>query len=298
MNAKQTLQLILLAAIWGGGFMLLRVAVPEFGAWWLAELRGLVAALVMAVVMLLARQAYALGQHARHFFWLGLFNLALPYVCFSFGAQFLPAAYLALLNATSPLFTALWAAGWDGVPFTHRKVMGMLLGLVGVGVLVGLGPIPLNPSTLLAVGVVLLAPLSYGFAGNYIRKFTGQVGTTRLVAGTQAVAALLLLPLACLMGLPAASTASGLFSPSGPALVAVLLMGSVVTAYGFMLFYQLVTQAGPERAMTVTYLMPVCAMLWGWAVLGEGVTAIMLLGCAIVLTGTYLILRPARVKTS
>jgi drug/metabolite transporter (DMT)-like permease len=273
-NSKQLFQLVMLSAIWGGGFILLRVAAPTFGTWWLAELRGAVAALTMVGVVL------------------GLFNLALPYACFSFGALHLPAAYLALINATSPLFTALWAAGWDGVPFTRRKLAGMALGLFGVALLVGLGPIAPTPTVLLAIGVVFLAPISYGFAGNYMKKFTAPVGPTRLVAGTQAAASLMLLPLAVVMGVPSAAP----WPPTWQTWVAVLLIGALVTAYAFMLFYKLVAEAGPEHAMTVTYLMPVFAMAWGWLVLGERVTLVMLAGCAIILGGTALILRPGKAK--
>ncbi len=285
MSRKHLIQLVLLAAIWGGAFMLLRVAAPAMGAAWIAAFRAVFAALAMLALLLVTRQALRLDLHTRHYVVLGLINLALPYLCFSFAATRLPTAYLALINATSALFTVLWAYAWDRTPVTWRKFIGMLLGIVGVALLVGLGPVPLTADTQVAIAVVLIAPFCYGFCGLYMRKFTSQVGSHRLVAGTQFVAVLVLVPLALTQTMPGA--------PSVTTWAAAIGLGVIGTAYGFILFYKLVAEAGPEKAMTVTYLMPVFSMFWGWLVLGESVTWVMLGGCAVILGGTALILLPA-----
>ena len=284
MSRKNVFELFLLAAIWGGAFMLLRVAAPEMGPAWIAAFRAIFAACAMLALLTVTRQALRLDLHARHYVVLGLINLALPYLCFSFAATRLPTAYLAPINATSALFTVLWAYAWERTPVTPRKLVGMLLGIVGVALLVGLGPVPLTTQTLVAIAVVLIAPFCYGFCGLYMRKFTGQVGSHRLVAGTQFVAMLALLPIALTQSMPG--------TPSVNTWAAAIGLGVIGTAYGFILFYKLVAEAGPEKAMTVTYLMPIFGMFWGWLVLGEAVTWVMLGGCAVILGGTALILLP------
>jgi drug/metabolite transporter (DMT)-like permease len=193
-----------------------------------------------------------------------------------------------VLNATTPVFAALLAAGWLGQRVTARTAAGLATGVVGVVLVVGWSPLDLSRAVLLSAGASLLAALLYAAGGLYsARAFAGVPGLT-VAAGQQLAGAALLLPL-----LAAAP-------PGGPVTadvaLAVLALAVVSTALGFVLFFRLVAQLGPTSALTTTYLVPVFGVLWGALFLGEPVGWSLVAGLAVVLTSVGLIAGVPRLR--
>ena len=286
MPAADIARLLVLAALWGGSFTFMRFAVPAMGPLWLAASRVSLAFLALFAYALLRGKVPAVRTHWRDFLMIGVVNSALPFALFCFAEQYVGGSTAAVLNATSPFFATIVAALWLREPITAAKVAGMLLGLGGVGTLVGWQPAPLTGNVALAVVACLAAALCYGIASVYAKARMAGVPSFATALYSQLAAALVLAPALPLVPLPSD------VSPQVAANVVALALAS--TAIAYLLYFRLIANIGPARALTVTFLIPLFGVLWGWAFLGETIGAGMLAGCALILLGTWLALRPGR----
>lgn len=281
MAPTDILQIIAMAAVWGGSFLFLRIATPEFGPVPLIAIRVAVSALFLLPVVLL-RPAWRaeLWQNAGKLLLLGLINAAIPFPLFAYSTLFVTAGFASIINATAPLFAALVAGIWLRDRITPGGFLGLILGFGGVVVLVG-GLPDARPGALPAIGGSLFAAFLYGVSASFVKKHLAGVNAWVTTIGSFGFAALLLAPLAVLAW-PAAAPSSGSWA-------AVLLLAIVCTAVPNIYYFRLVLRVGPGKAMSVAFLIPVFGILWGALVLGETVTPAMLGGGAIVLLGTALV---------
>jgi drug/metabolite transporter (DMT)-like permease len=286
LDTRHGVRLVLLAAIWGGSFLFMRIAVESLGAMATAEARLALAGATIAAYLAASGKQLRWRAHWRYYVAVGAINSAAPFVLYAWSAQHLPASYLAVINATSPLFGAVVAALWLREPLTTAAALGLAAGLGGVVLLVGLGPLAASPAVIAAATAAVGAAICYAVGSAYVKRRAYRVDASALAGGSNIGAALVVLPLAV------ASPPSGW--PASGAIWAVLGLGVLCTGVAYLLYYRLVTDIGPAKALTVTFLIPLFGILWGALFLGEAVTPTMLGGCALVLVGTALILRPAR----
>lgn len=271
--------LFLLAALWGGSFLFMRIAAPVLGPVWLIALRVLIAGLVLLPLMAQRRQLALLRQHAWQLLWVGFVSAALPFTLLAYSSLELTAGSTSILNATVPIFAAVIGFSVYAEKLDGRRVAGVALGFVGVVVLVGL-PAGGAPPPLLSVLAGLAAAVSYVFAANFAkRRLTGMPALV-FVSGSQLGAAVFLLPL--MPAFPPPQT------PGGLVIAAVLALAVLSTSLAFIIYFQLIREVGPTRTLTVTYLIPVFAIGWGALLLGEQLTLGMLLGGGLVLLGVAL----------
>jgi drug/metabolite transporter (DMT)-like permease len=282
-RVQDVARLLSLAALWGGSFAFIRVAVPTLGPIWLAESRVALAFAALFAVALIRRDVPSLAAHWRAYLAIGTVNSALPFALFSFAEQFISASNAAILNATSPFFGAIVAAAWLREPLTARKLTGMALGLAGVVLLVGWQAEPVSASMLMAAVACLAAALCYGVGSVYAKARMTGIPSFAIALYSQLAAAIVLAP-----ALPLAPPPSAL-SPLVAANVLALALAS--TAIAYLLYFRLIADVGPARALTVTFLIPLFGVLWGALFLGEPVAINMLSGCALILAGTWLALR-------
>ena len=284
MAAADVARLLTLAALWGGSFAFIRVAVASTGPLWLAASRVTLAFLALFAVAILRRNLPALRERWRDFFVLGVLNSALPFAFFCFAEQFIGGSTAAVLNATSPFFATLVAAIWLRDRIAPAQVSGMILGIGGVGLLVGWQPQALSGDVLLAVGACLAAALCYGISSVYAKARMAGVPSFATALYSQMAAALVFVPALPFTPLPGALT------PLVAANIIALALAS--TAFAYLLYFRLIATIGPARALTVTFLSPLFGLLWGYLFLGESIGINMLAGCAMILLGTWLALRP------
>lgn len=280
MRTADLARLLILAMQWGGSFLLYRIVVPVLGTVVATEARVALAGIALLAWQALAGPRFEWRPHAGPMAVVGLFNSAVPFALFGFAAHVLPTAYLAIVNATSPLFGALVAYAWLGEALSPRRLFGFAVGMAGVGALVGLGPVALDARTLAAIAACLVAAASYGFAGNYTRRLATPVPPTTMATGSQIAAAcwmLPLLPLDPLQAMPGATT-----------VVATVILAIACTSLAYLLYFRLIGDLGASRALTVTFLIPLFAVAWGWIVLAEVPTPRMAIGAALVLVATWL----------
>lgn len=280
MSGRDLIELVLLGALWGASFLFMRIAAPDFGPIALVLLRVGIAALFLLPWLMWRRRLTLLRAHWPALLALGVFAVALPFVLFAYALLSIGAGFGSILNAVTPMFTAVVAFAWLGERLSPLKIAGLVLGFLGVVLLVWNGALFEPGGTGLAVLAALAAALCYGIGANYTRQRLAGVDPMAVSVGTQLAAALLLLPPA-LWWWPAQSPGLG-------AWLGVAALGVLCTGVAFVLFFRLIAGIGAARATTVTYLIPVFGMLWGALFLRESVSPRMLAGCAVILLGTAL----------
>jgi len=283
MTAADYLRLVFLAAIWGGSFIFQRVAAPVLGAAAVAEGRLLIAGLVLSAWFRLVGFDPEWRKHWKQYAAIGLVNMALPSLLYGFAMMHIPAALAAILNSTSPMFGALFAALFLGERLTVRKIAGCAAGVCGVALIAQPGGYASTPMFMAAVAACLAACLCYGYTGVVLRKFAAQTASRGIAVGSQLAGAAMLVPLLAISPPPAETTVLALTN-----LIALALLGN---ALGMVLYFRLITDTGATRALTVTYLMPLFAVLWGMLFLGESLPASALAGGVLILGGTVLVTR-------
>jgi drug/metabolite transporter (DMT)-like permease len=221
------------------------------------------------------------GAHWKPYLILGALNSALPFALFSFAGMTLPAGYSAIVNATTPLWGALIGAVLLGEKLNARKLAGLACGIAGVSFLVRLGPAQFTPQLLLAVLACVAAAISYGFAGVYTKKLASGIAPPLMATGSQIGAALVLLPF-----LPLAPVRG---SVTVTVAICALLLALLCSAFAYVIYFRLIADLGPTKALTVTFLIPLFALVWGALFLGETVNMNTLLGCGMVVLATWLV---------
>jgi len=280
MSTANLLRLILLAAIWGGSFLFMRIAAPVLGAPVLIEYRVLFAAVFLAVIGIFLKKPLDLRQHWQHYLILGLFNSALPFLLFAFAARTLSASLLAVLNATTPLWGTLIGAVWSRSRVSAKVMLGLALGTCGVALLVGFDHVSARPGAGIAIAAVLFASFNYGIASNYAKR-AKSVEPFANAHGSMWASALLVLPVVPFFPAPAAPTL-GIMG-------AVVALGVLCSGIAYLIYFRLIQDVGPSSALTVTFLSPLFGILWGMLFLGETVGWYTFVGAAIVIAGTALV---------
>ena len=255
-----------------------------FGPVVTAALRVVIASAVLLPLMLLRGHREDFAMHWKKVLLVGVINSAIPFVCIAFALQSISIGQSSVLNATVPLFGALIAWFWLGERPSGSRVVGLLIGFAGIALLASenasFDTNALGSSSVWGIAASLLACLCYGIAASYTRRFLGGVPSLVSASGSQLGATIFLLPF-CLWCWPAQA-------PSLHAWLAVSALGVLCTGTAYILYFRLIAKAGPARALTVTFAIPVFAIAYGVILLGEGVTHWML-GCALVIVlGTSL----------
>ena len=280
MKSRDLLDFVLLAALWGGSFLFMRVAAPEFGPIALIELRVGIAAFFLLFVLALKGNMGLLRQHAVPMTLVGVINSALPFCLLAYATLSITAGYAAILNATTPMWGAIVAWLWLRDRPSAWRAAGLLIGFAGIVALTW-GKVSFKGEGAgLAILAGLGATLSYGVAASYTKRHLTGVDALAVATGSQLGAALVLAPLA-LWAWPAHEV-------SGAAWTSVLVLGIVSTGIAYILFSRLIANIGPARAITVTFLVPIFAIFWGAMVLGETLTGQMIVGGVIILVDTAL----------
>ena len=208
--------------------------------------------------------------------------MAIPFTCFAIAQQWIDSSLAGMINAATPLFVALVAAGAVRQLPSRVQATGLVIGFTGV-VAVSLPSIG-EGSSALGIGLVLLAALLYGFAFNIAAPLQRRHGALPVIWRAQLVAVVLMLPFAIV-----GATQS---SFGWDSLVAVAALGSLGTALAFFWFTTLIGRVGSTRGSVAIYLVPIVAILLGAALLDETIHAAALLGTALVLAGAYITSRP------
>ncbi len=260
MALRVWLWLLSLSVLWGGSFFFAKVAVGELGPFTVVFARVSLAALALALVVPLRRDA-----PWPTYFAMGFLNNALPFSLIFWGQTAIGSGLASILNATTPLFTLVVAHYLTSDEKIDRtKVAALLIGLLGVVVLIGPSAL-VGSSTLWGQVACLAAALSYAFAGIYGRRFRRMgIAPAEAAAGQLTASTVLILPIMLVIDRP--------WMVPPPSLTVWLALGALAllsTALAYVLYFRILAAAGATVLLLVTFLIPVPAILLGALVLGE-----------------------------
>lgn len=288
MKRNDVFLLILLSAIWGASFLFMKVAAPVFGAISLILVRVAIAAVCLFPLLVKEGQWRVLLARKMDFFLLGVFNSALPFCLLTVATLSIEAGFTSVLNATTPLFAGVVAAIWMRKPLTFDQLLGLALGILGVAVLSWSQFSFKEGGNGWAILCGLGGGLSYGYAANFARQYMSDIHPFTLASGSMVTASIALAPLGALFWPD--------IDPPFKAWVWALALASLCTAFAYLIYFHLIKSSGAVAASTVTFIVPVFAILWGVWFLDESLSNRIIWGTIITLIGTSFTLGLVRIQ--
>lgn len=277
------LDYLILSICWGTSFLLMREATLSFGPFLCAWLRVSIAALVLMPYIVQRGELPLMILHWRKMLAAGLLSCALPFSCYFYALSSLSTGLSSVLNATTPMFGALIAWVWLHEKPKPLRILGLLLGFMGITSLILSASKPgemHNNQHLVAVLACLVATFCYGLGANYTQRYMRQFSPLLNATGCLVGASVALL-IPALLDLPSEW-------PRLSSTLAIASSGLFSTAIAYALFFRIISKIGAARSMTITYLVSVIATALGLYVLDESITLWMVLSALLVLLGTAL----------
>ncbi len=289
MKIRYVLQLLLLSAVWGVSFLMIRIAGLDFPPVWVGLLRCVTGAFLLWSVLIFG--GYKLPPR-RLIFWLllvALTNNALPFSFFAWGERIIPSSTAAVLNGTTPIWTLLLSLAVTRKSASLNTILGVILGFSGVALVVNFyssGEIatPEHSHVIWGVIVIALGALGYAIATVIAKAKLQGLDPIGLATTQLSLAAVMLAPIA-------------FFGPHPlhihlPSVLAVLVLGFAGSGIAYLLYYSLLAHISATQVTAVTYLLPLWGIFWG-AVAHEAITPLAYIGVAVVVAGLILMNRPA-----
>ncbi len=281
MNKKQIIILVILGAIWGASFMFMRVLAPVFGPVLTASLRLLIGGVFLIIYFLAKKEEIALKRHLKIFITLGLISFAAPYFLFSLAALSIPSGLSAILNSTSPLFSFILGLVIFKERFYLTKILGLILGSIGV-LIISLNAMSISSNDYL-FGVIccLGAAFLYSVSGALIQKFAKDVDSKSLAVGNQIAGGLILLPLVIFYPVQGSISLDLVFY--------LIIFGVLGSGVASLIYFKLMKEVGPLKTLTVTYLLPIFGLFWGFTILGEEIDLSFISGLVLIIVSLLII---------
>jgi drug/metabolite transporter (DMT)-like permease len=283
MKASQFLLLLFVSAIWGASHSLIRITVPEWGSAITTFLRIGIAAVTLTLLLMMMKKKLNFRENFKQFFIVGFLNASFPIFLFAYAAKSLPASYLVILNASTPIFNAILSSLFLSDPFTIKKILGISLGISGIVMLEQRGTIEhVDSVSGFAMACTLLASACYGMSAVYLKKSERKVDPIILTAGSNVIGMMFLFP----------------FAMNGDwhwtwnaALPSILILGVLGSGFAFVIYYGLLQKIGAFRASLSTFILPVFGLFWSWLFLDEIPNAYMMIGVVLIISATSLFLK-------
>ncbi|MEL7228361.1 MAG: DMT family transporter [Pseudomonadota bacterium] len=284
LSPKTWALLLLLSLIWGGSFLFARIAVLEVPPITLVFARVALAALALNLFLLMRPPNLSHGGRWRDFALMGLLNNIIPFGLIFYGQLEIGAGLAAIINAMTPVWSLLFAH-WRTADekLSAAKLFGIGIGFAGVATLIGSAAFAGLQASAIAQLAVLGATISYGAASVFGKRFAS-VPPLITSRGQLTMSTLIIAPLALLIDRPWT-----LSMPSDAALLSIIALALVCTAYAYILFFRILALAGAVNVSLVTFLVPVSAVLLGILVLGETLAMNQIIGTGLILLGLAVI---------
>lgn len=286
MSTRTWVMLLVLSVLWGGSFLFIGIAVRELPPLTLVFARVVIAAAVLICVAMVMRLSFRLtGAIVLTLIGMSILNNVIPFTLIVWAQGHIPSGLASILNATTPLFTVAVLHAATDEKAGHFKILGVVVGFLGVVVMMGRDLGALGASALLPQGAVLGAAMSYAVAGLWSRRIARQGIPPLVAAGGQLLcSSLFLAPLMLVIDQPWL-----LPVPSMQVALAVLALALLSTALAYILFFRILARAGATNLSLVTFLIPVSAILLGILVLDERLNAAQIVGMGLIGLGLALI---------
>ncbi|MGP4713943.1 MULTISPECIES: DMT family transporter [unclassified Psychrobacter] len=286
MSRRDLIIFISLSFMWSLSFIFYRVGVPEFGSMSFASLRVIFAGLTMlAFLAFNPTHLKIVGKHWKLLTVVGLVSTSIPFVLFSYAAQSVNAGVLAVLNASVPMMSGFIASTFFNDKLSKKQTLGLMIGIIGVVILMSEslfgGAASDLGSSLVPMGYALLGCVGYAIGANVTKNYLHDTSPVAITIGAMLIASVVMLPVA-IYEFPYGQ------SISLKAWVSVVCIGVFSTAIAFIFINELIKSIGPMRATSITLVIPIFAIIFGYILLGEALDTAAIVGSAVILVGTYL----------
>ena len=283
MTGFEWMLLVLLSVVWGGSFFFNGIALREFPTLSIVTARVGLAALALLFLMKMLGQGIQLNrQILKAFFGMSFLNNVVPFSLIVWGQQHIASGVASILNATTPLFTML-VAHWftTDEKINPRRLLGVLTGMGGVGLMMGLDSMESSGFHLLGQSAILLAAFSYGLAGVYGKRFAQlEIPPLATATGQLCASSMILIPLTLWIDQPWTMTI-----PSIEGMGSLLGIALLSTALAYVIYFRLLKTAGATNLLLVTLLIPVSAIILGVFLLDESLQPQHLSGMGLISLG-------------
>ncbi len=276
-DTKSWGMLLLLSLIWGGSFLFIAIAVKELSALQIVFARvGIAAACLVPLHFILygplptdRRTWIAAGG-------MSILNNIVPFTLITWGQQFITGGLASVVNATTPIFAAIFMAVAGFETISGRKTFALIIGFIGVAVLQGVDLKALNSQSL-GIGAVTIAAGFYGLSAPWSKKMLVGIApfttaTCQLIVSTSLMAIFVFT-----FGNVVQYTSVTLHTWA-----ALLGLAVLSTAFAYLLFFRIIERAGPSFVSLVTMIIPVSAILLGYFVIGEKLSTQEIVGTLII----------------
>jgi drug/metabolite transporter (DMT)-like permease len=287
-DARDWSLLALLSVLWGGSFFFNGVVLKELPPLTVVLLRVTLAALLLLPLLWVYRIRFPRGLSGwRPFFAIALVNNVLPFSLIVAGQTYIPSGLASILNATTPLFTLLVMAAAGDEKLHVRRVAGVVTGLIGVIILHG-EELGFQSGEGIGILLCLMAAFSYGLSALYARRRLSDSPPLATATFQMMASSLMMAVVAATFDRP-----WQLPMPGATTWLALIGLAALSTALAYIVFFQILRRSGSTNVMLVTLLIPVTAILLGYLVLGESVSAREIIGALVI--GSALLLIDGRV---
>lgn len=277
---KLYVELLILAAVWGASFLFLRISSPEFGPVPLIFVRTTLASLVLLPFVFWTKSARDIVANWKIFLLVGAISTAIPFSLFAYTSIYVTAGKTSILNATTPFFSAVIAFAFLQERLAIYGVLGLILGFFGVYFLSSHEVGGVDGAGMLPVFAALVATFLYAVSSTFVKLKMSNMTPLIVATGSQLFSGLILFPFAIYA-----------WPEENPSLLAwssTVVMAVFSTAIALIIFFRLIQTAGVTKTVSVTYMIPLFGILWGYLFLGEQVTSFMLVGGSLILIGVGL----------
>ncbi len=295
MKLKNLLLLVLLASLWGPSFLFIKIAVVEISPLQLATLRIGIAAVLINLFLLSKGQRLTTNlKFWKHVFVAGFFAHTLPFILINWGEQYIDSALASILNGLTPLSTVVLAHIMiSNEKLTTQKLVGVLLGFIGLIVLVLPNIFSGLEATQAGIIAVTIGAISYGVALVYSKKYLKNTPSMHAPSAQLLGASIYLIPLSLMMESP-----TNLLSVSWQAIGSVAVLAIFGTAIAFIVYYKVLERTSASYVSLVTYLMPIYGVILGVIYMNELISLEMIIGMVLILIGIMVVNFKKSIKSS
>lgn len=272
---------VFLALAWGLSFLVLLKVVHAFGWMGAVTLRCLVAGMTLVILAILTRRRLDFSAGWMRFTIVGATTVAGQLIGLSWSTPIIGTAMAAILVAAIPLFSMLIGQIWGHERIRPEGLLGLVIGTLGIVLLVGFPAVPMTGQFLLGCAACLAGCFCAAFGSNFVARTMRNVGPWEVTAGAFLTGGAMTLPLLVFVPVPA--------MPGAMDLLYLLILGGVMSATTYVLYFQLVGSIGPTRTISVEFVVTVVAVLVGAVALGEPLSWVQLAGGVTVIAGCSLV---------
>ena len=276
--------LLLLSVIWGGSYLFVGIAVKDLSPLVIVMTRVIIAAAALLPLHLLLVGPLPRDREAwTAIIGLSVFNNVIPFTLIVTGQTMIASGLASVINATAPLFGVACIAAAGLEPLIPRKVLGILIGILGVAVLKG-GTLLGQSSQGLGILLCLGAAASYGVGSLWAKLKLKNTPPLSMATAQLLCSSAIMTVLAFSFDNP-----SQLLAASTESWLAILGLSLLSTSLAYIIFFRVVARSGPANVLLVTMLIPVSAIAMGFAFLGETLDMMEIIGTIIIILALVVI---------